>query len=154
MENLAGILAAADAGQLRIRCVALLAWYDGPLEGVAEVEHPRSYWYFRIVGEQPRSDDVDDRLFLCSALTADAAQRAIQLVDASAETDQDVAELSGIAPSLFIQTRDFTHVERAWQVSVHARTRARRHSTWASRSEATHSSKSVNRQRGARARDA
>jgi hypothetical protein len=54
--------------QWRVKRLEIVGWYDGPLEGLCELDSPSCTFYFELWAERLMADDVDDRLFRLSTL--------------------------------------------------------------------------------------
>lgn len=64
---------------LIVHRVLVLGWYDGPLEGFIDLSHPKSSWYFQLLGERLEPDDADSRLYLLSKVSAGVIDRIAEL---------------------------------------------------------------------------
>jgi hypothetical protein len=134
--DIASILlhAAEKGGGLLLRSIVLLDWHDGPVEGIAEIVNPVSFWHFRMLGERTSSDDLDDRIYLL----AQVAEPAMERIKASAapvgekplvwpfderansaelRTAVDDAISSAAAPTLLIQSATFRDIKGIWRFS-------------------------------------
>jgi len=129
------LLHAAETGQLRLRSIVLLNWHDGPLEGIAELAEPVSYWHFRVLGERTSRDDLDDRIYLF----AQVAEPAVELLrtstgpwgdkplvwpfhdrpnDTEIQSTVDNAISSAEAPALLIQSSNFHDIKGIWRYTA------------------------------------
>ncbi len=132
MDAASALLQAAGAGRLGLRSIVLLDWHDGPLEGVAELADPVSFWYFRVLGERPNRDDLDERIYLLAQVSKQAIERIriaagpidekplvwpfserSNFVEIQAAVDDAIASAS--PPALLIQSTRFREVEGIWR---------------------------------------
>ena len=126
------LLQAAETGTLRLRSIVLLNWHDGPLEGIAEIADPVSFWHFRMLGERTSSDDLDDRIYLLAHVSGPTVERitanAVPVDEKplvwpfderpnSAEVRKavDDAIASAAGPTLLIQSATFRDIKGIWR---------------------------------------
>ena len=95
-RSLATALVATPTSELAITKVVVLDWVDGPLEGFLSVANPRSDWHFRIVANNARTDDIDDRLFGLALVSDLTMTRVLEAVAADPEKVTVIPEPSDI----------------------------------------------------------
>lgn len=83
-------------------------WCDGPREGVCTFAPPVGDVHFRLLGERPTSDGLDQRIFALSSLPDGTVERA-----ASSHDVDDIVSGSG-PPFLVIATENFETIDGQW----------------------------------------
>lgn len=117
MTDLSTLFSAADAGKLRVIPTVVLEWYDGPLEGFADVMKDDQCWHFKIVADRFRPDDLDDRVFAFTRLSAEVTSmvRSVnkEAVFERAFVERALAEIG--PPMLFVRAASFEKIEAVWR---------------------------------------
>lgn len=107
-------------------------WHDGPLEGIAEIVEPRSYWHFRMIGVRTSVDDLDDRVYLFSQIAKEAVERISEKAEpfekrpliwpfdsfsnhAEVEVGVDEVVASAGPPVLLVRSNSFREVAGIWR---------------------------------------
>ena len=67
-------------------------WLDGPIEGVCELESPRVCFFFKLLAERRRVDDLDDRLFSVGLIECDAIDRILGIDKAEKDFNEKKAK--------------------------------------------------------------
>jgi len=83
-------LLALPAKNWKAKQVVVFDWYDGPREGICELEVPKVCFSFELLAERTTKDDLDDRIFRLSILPSDAVQRAIGVLNVIGEPANSV----------------------------------------------------------------
>ncbi len=65
----------------QVRQVVVFDWYDGPREGLCELEWPKCCVYFAVMEERPTEDDLDNRFFRLSEAPADAVEQVVAILN-------------------------------------------------------------------------
>jgi hypothetical protein len=97
-------LVATPTSELITTKVVVLDWVDGPLEGFLSLENPDSAWYFRVFADNVSTDDVDDRLFALTPISATLRQ---EVLDLAASMDN-----SGTIVVPDVSAAGLTHLDR------------------------------------------
>ncbi|MBE8521988.1 hypothetical protein ILP97_31640 [Amycolatopsis sp. H6(2020)] len=71
MTDIAERLLTIPPADLRIERLAVLDWYDGPIEGYLEIADPGSCWHFEVVAAAYRDKGAADRHYALSAAPDD-----------------------------------------------------------------------------------
>lgn len=114
----------ARSGTLRVRALAIVDYYDGPLSGIAQLSGHATLWRFRLIAGVMRTDAIDDRLFEFAPLPTDLPETlrtALETADRPLLTpDADVAAAiddlmdAEIPAELIVSAPRFDIVEQAW----------------------------------------
>lgn len=133
MNDLIKILELARKGSIRVDPVVIVDWHDGPLSGIARMSEDSNLWRFKIFAEAPRSDDVDDRLFLFAPLPDRLRGLLDSLLDATSKPvlmwpfdhEPDPAAVSSLVDMLMevdvperlvVSLGTFDHVAQVWLI--------------------------------------
>lgn len=126
----------ARQGRLSVRALAIVDWYDGPLAGIARFSGYSTLWRFRLLAEEPRGSEVDDRLFEFASLPSDtpaAVREAVASVTGfpllSPKGDQPAPSVvsaiealmaADVPAELIVRTSTFDAVTQVWLVATPA----------------------------------
>jgi len=129
-SRLEEILSSVSVDQWQVQSTIIIAWYDGPREGLCVLAHPACAFYFRIIGEWYNPEGLDDRLFQVSDFPEITATQSEELNacgsqalgqysdDFTPEREQTIntiIERRG-PPILIVRTADWMSFEAIWSV--------------------------------------
>lgn len=74
------VLLTVPPEEWRVRQAIVFEWYDGPRDGLCELESPACAFHFTIIAERWSEGRLDDRLFRLTQIDIGSVARAISIL--------------------------------------------------------------------------